>query len=101
MTHLGHMIASSVDCVWGTQFASPPGRVETVHICLSTGPSFNNLYKKNFIKIYTVDDHICAEYIRDIQLGGLTFDSADILNTVLNTVLYSLCCDCAMNVWLC
>ena len=54
-----------------------------------TAPGFNNLRKKNFVKVYTVDDHICAEFIQDIQLGRLTFDSADILNTVL----HSLCCD--------
>jgi len=54
-----------------------------------TTPGFNNLRKKNFVKVYTVDDHICAEFIWDIQLGRLTFDSADILNTVL----YSVCCD--------
>ena len=53
-----------------------------------TAPSFNNLYK-NFVKFYTVDDHICAEFIWDIQLGRLTFDSADILNTFL----YSVYCD--------
>ena len=43
---------------------------------------------------YTVDDHISAEFIRDIQLGRLTFDSADILNTVL----YSVVTDCVVNV---
>jgi len=52
-----------------------------------TAPGFNNLCKKNFVKVYTVDDHICAEFIRDIQLGRLTFDSADILNTVLYSVV--------------
>ena len=52
-------------------------------------PGFNNLYKKNFVNIYTVGDHICADYIQDIQPGRLTFDSADILNTVLKSV----CCD--------
>ena len=56
--------------------------------CTFTAPSFNNLYKKN-LKVYTVDDHICARFIRDIRLGRLTFHSAHILNTVL----YSVCCD--------
>ena len=42
-----------------------------------TAPGFTNLYKQNFVKIYTTDDRICAEYIQDIQLGKLTFDSSD------------------------
>ena len=58
-----------------------------------TAPAFNNLYK-NLVKVYTVDDHICAEYIRDIRLGRLTFDSADILNT--SVLLWLMCFKCVI-----
>lgn len=30
----------------------------------------NNLYKKNFVKIYTVEDQIYAEYIRVVKTGS-------------------------------
>ena len=54
-----------------------------------TAPGFNSLHKHNFVKVYTCDDRICANYIRDIRLGKLLFESSD----TLNTVLYSVCCD--------
>ena len=29
--------------------------------CTFPAPGFNNLCKKNFVKVYMVDDHICVE----------------------------------------
>ena len=54
-----------------------------------TAPGFNSLHKHNYVKVYSCDDRICTDYIRDIRLGKLLFESSD----TLNTVLYSVCCD--------
>ena len=97
------LTAFTIKCHTGSQtfaraFKSDSPLIQTVCQWASnrtfTAPGFNNLCKKNFVKVYKVDDHICAEFIWDIQLGRLTFESADILNTVL----YSVVTDCVVKV---
>ena len=43
----------------------------------------------HFIKKYSNDDITCANFVRDIRLNLLSFDSVD----VTNSIVYSICCD--------
>ena len=54
-----------------------------------TFTGFNSRYKYDFIKKYSNDDITCANFVRDIRLNLLLFDSVDITNSIM----YSICCD--------
>ena len=54
-----------------------------------TTPGSNRLHQQLLKKQFSDTDHCCADYIRDIRLGSLTFESKDIMNTILTSV----CCD--------
>ena len=43
---------------------------------------------KNLLS-YSDNDLICGNYVRDIRLGNLVFDSVDIANSIV----LSVCCD--------
>ena len=47
------------------------------------------LIKGDFVKVYSNDDIACAEFVRDIRLGRIMFDSID----TTNSILHSVCCD--------
>ncbi len=53
--------------------------------------SKNNLklIKGDFVKVYSNNDIACAEFVRDIRLGRIMFDSID----TTNSILHSVCCD--------
>ncbi len=43
----------------------------------------------DYSKVYSSHDTTCGEYVRDIKLGRLVFNTPD----ETNTILYSICCD--------
>ncbi len=47
------------------------------------------LIKGDFVKVYSNNDIACAEFVRDIRLGRIMFDSID----TTNSILHSVCCD--------
>ena len=78
---------------FGKAIASDCGLIR--HCFLSSSASvytftgFNSRYKYDFIKKYSNDDITCANFVRDIRLNLLSFDSVD----VTNSIMYSTCCD--------
>ena len=78
---------------FGKAIASDCGLIR--HCFLSSSASvytftgFNSRYKCDIIKKYSNDDITCANFIRDIRLNLLSFDSV----VVTNSVMYSICCD--------
>ena len=50
---------------------------------------FNLAHNTSYARLYTDTDKQCGDYIRDIRRGLLTFESLD----VMKTVVYSICCD--------
>ncbi len=49
----------------------------------------NNLIKRNFIKVYSSDDMVCADFVRDVRLGRISFNSREDTSMIIN----SICCD--------
>ncbi len=45
------------------------------------------LIKGDFVKVYSNDDIACAEFVRDIRLGRIMFDSIDTTNSILQLCL--------------
>ena len=54
-----------------------------------TATGYNLMYRTKYLKQYSEDDYFCAQYIRDIQLGHLFFDTRD----TTHDIVYSVCCD--------
>ena len=54
-----------------------------------TPVGYNKFYMQNFVKSYSNDDIICANFVRDVRLGNLYFDTID----STNSILFSVCCD--------
>ncbi len=44
---------------------------------------------RNFIKVYSNDDMVCADFIRDVRLGRISFNSREDTSMIIN----SICCD--------
>ena len=54
-----------------------------------TSIGFNNYNKNKYVKLYHNDDLMCADYVRDICLRNIVFQSPDITKSIL----LSVCCD--------
>ena len=54
-----------------------------------TATGYNLMYRTKYLKQYSEDDYFCAQYIRDIRLGHLFFDTRD----TTHDIVYSVCCD--------
>ena len=56
-------------------------------VCTACG--YNNFYKSKYIKHYSEDELVCADFVRDIRLGRIVFDSVDTTSCIITSV----CCD--------
>ncbi len=54
-----------------------------------TAVGANNLIKRNFIKVYSSDDMVCADFVWDVRLGHISFNSREDTSMIIN----SICCD--------
>ena len=68
-----------------------------VYVLFTIGPAFqvvmatgyNLMYRSKYLKHYSEDDYLHAQYIRDIRLGHLFFITGD----TTHDIVYSVCCD--------
>ena len=54
-----------------------------------TATGYSLMYRTKYLKQYSEDDYLRAQYIRDIRLGHLFFDTRD----STHDIVYSVCCD--------